>query len=419
MRPRLLPILLSLGALVAGAQEPALTLERLLADVRARNPVLRAATAGAAADRERIAQAAAWEDPVAGLEFQRDNTNRLTTYDHAELSLTQKLPLSGNRERRQALAAASAGVSAAAIHSRELMLAAEARDAFFQLWRAREQLELTRETARLLAQAVDITRSRIQSGAGSVAALLMAETERLRLEERVIQLDREAADAAATLNTLRDLPPQAPVGDLAAPAATDTAGPALPFATLEEAQAHALAHRPELAEAAARITEAERARELADRAGRPDPEFMLKARHMNTDSRIVKSYDTGIAISLPWFNDGKYRSGRREAERRREAADHDAAALRARTLAEVRDMWQRIDTARRNVALYRDQLLPLARQGAEVTRQGLVNGSVTIAELVVAQRSYVDAQTAFTVNRTDLYRYRAMLTTLAGAADQP
>src|SRR6185369_4371027 len=98
-----------------------------------------------AADRERIAQAGSWDDPVAGLEIQRESSNRLSTYDAAEFSLAQKIPLSGNRERRRALAAAEAGVSSAAIRTRELTLVAEARDAFLQLLRAREQLTLTRE----------------------------------------------------------------------------------------------------------------------------------------------------------------------------------------------------------------------------------------------------------------------------------
>lgn len=398
----------------AGAAEP-LTLDQVLADVRARNPQLRAATATAAADRERVKQATAWEDPVAGLEFQRESSNRLTTYDQAEVSFTQKIPLSGNRERRRALAAAQADVSEAGIRSRELLLIGEARDAFFQLLRAREQLALTRETDQLLGQATDITRSRLATGTGNLGSLLIAETERTRLQERVITLEREITDAAATLNTVRDLAPQSPIGELGVPALpVASIGTAATFATLEEAQAHALAHRPELHEASARITAAQRAREVADRAWRPDPEVMVKARHMNTGSRVIEGYDTGLAVSLPWFNNNKYRSAQREADRRREAAELDAASLRTKTAAEVRDMWQRIETARRNVELYRDRLLPLARQGADTVRQGVVTGSTTIAELVMAQRSLIDVQTALAANLADFHRFHAMLETLTG-----
>jgi cobalt-zinc-cadmium efflux system outer membrane protein len=402
------------GLLAVSHAAEGLTLAQIISEVRERNPQLRAAHATAAADREHINQSAAWEDPVAGIELQRAYTNQLNTYDAAELSVSQKIPLSGNRERRRALAQAEAGVSAAAVQTRELVLLSEARDAFFQLARAREQLALTQETRRLLAQATEIARSRVTTGAGNVSALLMAETEHARLEERVIALEREAADAAAALNTLRERPPQAPVGELQMPAAPEASAM---FPSLEEAQARALQHRPEVHEANARIAAAQRARELADRAWRPDPEIMVKARHMNTGSRVIQGYDTGVAVSLPWFNGNKYRSAQREADRRREAAELDAAALRTKTAAEIREMWQRIETAQRNVVLFRDRILPLARQGADAVNQSLAAGKATVAELILAQRSLIEAQTSLAANLADLHRFNAMLHLLTGTAD--
>ncbi|MSU48121.1 MAG: TolC family protein [Opitutus sp.] len=418
---QLVPFLISLAVVAAAtsgatAAEP-LALSQVMADVRANNPQLRSAAATAAADRERVNQSAAWEDPVAGVEIQRLTTNRINKYDAAEFSLSQKFPLSGNRERRRAVAAAEAGVSAATVRTRELMLVGEAREAFFQLLRAREQLALTRESDRLLAQATEIARSRLATGTGSVSGLFLAESERTRLQEKVIMLDREAADAAATLNTLRALPPQAPVAELAPPAPPGSTDAPTAFASLEDAQAHAFAHRPDLQEANARITVAQRMRELADRAWRPDPELMLKARHLSTGGRVIEGYDTGVAVSLPWFNDKKYRSAQREADRRREAAELDAGALRTKSAAEIRAMWQRIETARRNVELFRDRLLPLARQGADSVRQDLVTGKATIADLVTAQRTLIDAQTALAANLADFHRYHAMLHVLAGSPD--
>lgn len=409
----LLLVLLGRSAFADGAP---LSLDQLLAEVRAKHPEIKSATAMASADRERIIQAGAWEDPVAGLELQRMNNNtRVFSYDMAELSLSQKIPLSGNRERRRAAATAEAGVSAAAIRTRSYLLVASARDAFFQLLRTREQLALVADSERLLVQAADLVRSRLATGGTDTTALLMAERERAQLQERLIMLEREAADAVATLNTLRDLAPQTPIGELAAPS-TAPASPA--FATLEEAQAHALAHRPELREADARITAATRNEDLAARAWRPDPEVMVKARHVQAGGRVLNDYDTGVAVSLPWANNEKYRSAQREAARRREALELDAAALRTRTAGEIRDMWTRRDTARRNVELYRDRLLPLARSGSDTLRAGLVTGKNSLTELVAAQRALIDAQITLAANLSDFHRYNSMLATLTGAADQ-
>ena len=417
MRASLGFLLVAVFSRVAVASPDPLTLEQVLADVRARHPEIKSANAMAAADRERIVQAGAWADPVAGLELQRMNNNaRIFSYDTAEISLSQKLPLSGNRERRRAAATAEAGVSAAAIRTRSFLLVASARDAFFQLLRTREQLALVSTSERLLVQAADLVRSRLATGSADTTALLMAERERAQLQERVLLLERESADATATLNTLRDLPPQSPIGELAAPATAITT-PA--FASMEAAQAHALAHRPELREADARINAAARNEEVASRAWRPDPEVMVKARHVQAGGRFLNDYDTGLAVSLPWANNEKYRSAQREAARRREALELDAAALRTKTAGEIREMWTRRDTALRSVELYRDRLLPLARQGADSLRAGLVTNKNSLSELVAAQGALIDAQTTLAANLADFRRYNSMLATLTGAADQP
>jgi outer membrane protein TolC len=338
-----------------------------------------------------------------------NNHVRLFSYDTAEFQLSQKIPLSGNRDRRRAAATAEAEVSAAAIRTRAFLLEAAARDAFFQLLRTRGQLALIAASDRLFVQAADLVRSRLAAGSAQPAALLAAERERAQLHERLAALERDAADASATLNTLRDLSPQSPIGDLAPPAVTPV------FATLEEAQAHALAHRPELREADARITAALRTEEVAARAWHPDPEVTLKTRHLDGTGRVVSDYDTGFSISVPWANGDKYHAAQREAARRREAATLDAAALRTRTAGEIREMWTRRETACRNVELYRDRLLPLARQSSDSLRLGLVAGKSSLTELVAAQRALIDTQATLAGYEADLLRAESLLATLAAA----
>lgn len=412
MRRLLIALLLGLAA-GAGAATPdspaippaTLTLTQIQAEVRARNPQLRAAAALAAADHERIRQAEGREDAVAGLELMRDSSRRLSTYDTAELSVRQKLNLAGNRDARRSVATAEAGVSAAGVRSREFMLLAEAREAYFGLWSARTQLALVSESDRLLGLTLDLIRSRAATGQADANALLTTGAERTRLHERRLVLEREAADAAAKLNTLRDLPAQQEIGAIAAPA--DPAFASLP--SLEELQTRALSHRPEVAEAEARLVAAREVRRAADRAWHPDPEIMLKARHANTGSRVIEGYDTGVAVSLPWLNDGRYRSVQREADRRREAAELDAASLRTRTAAEIRALWQEIDTTRRTLALYREQLLPTLRQSTENLRAGLITGKTSVAEFVAARRQQLEVELTVAAQTADLQRLHAML----------
>jgi outer membrane protein TolC len=140
-----------------------------------------------------------------------------------------------------------------------------------------------------------------------------------------------------------------------------------------------------------------------------DPEIMLKARHANAGSRVIEGYDTGVAVSLPWLNDGKYRATQREADRRQEAATFDAASLRNRTAAEIRAVWQEITTTRQTLTLYREQLLPAVRQSTDNLRSGLITGKVSVAEFVAARRQQLEVELAIAASTADLHRLHAML----------
>ena len=320
---RIAALLLALTApLVAGT----LTLPRYLADVRAANPELRAATERTAAAEARIAQARAWADPVASLELMRKDTE-LFGYDEVQVGVTQMLPLSRQRSARTATARAASDLAKAESRALASDLTIRASRAYFTLATARTELELTRSFRPILAHAADAARARLADGSGDVASVLLAETESAKLQQQEIENLRAIADAESAFNALRHQPPAAPVDALDEnPPAT----PAMP-ASLEAALEQALAHRPELQAAEAQIALASRQAEQS-RAWAPDPELMIKLRHMNGMNRAVTSFDTGIALPLPWANRGKYRAAEREAAALRRAAEADAAAVKTDVL---------------------------------------------------------------------------------------
>jgi outer membrane protein TolC len=80
-------------------------------------------------------------------------------------------------------------------------------------------------------------------------------------------------------------------------------------------------------------------------------------------------------------------------------------------------MWQRVDTARRNVALYRDRLVPLARAAAEATRQGLVTGKNSLFELIMAQRALIEAETNLVIGTVEYHHSAEMLATVVMGED--
>lgn len=387
--------------------EDSLTLSRVLHDVAAQHPEVRATQARARAERERIEQAGAWENTTVGLELMRRATLRPDRADEVEWMVAQKIPLTSQRKRRVELAKADAAVAASRVPARLTSLVIRATDAFYRLARARELLDLTKRNDEVLARGVSAVQSRLADGMTNVASVLLAETARARLQEEVIELEREMAEAATSLNTLRNLPPEAAIGPL------DPRENPTGLDSFERLRERALANRPELLAADAQVTAALRATDLAT-AWIPDPEVIVRARHLRGRSDPISEYDTAIAISVPWFNRGKYRSGVREAEYRREAAELDAIALRSQTVAELRDAWTGYETANRAVKLYQESLLPLAQRSLEAASTGVDSGRSGILELVAAQKNSSDVRNALAGSLAARARAVAVLGAMTG-----
>jgi len=358
-----------------------LQIESVLVELRAQNQSLRAARTRLDAAREKLPQAAAWDDPRVGVDFERTN-RRLDSYHDAEWSISQTLPLTGKIPRRKQAVAAEISAAEALVRQTELDLEMRARILCYGLADVETQLAINTRNQSLLHQILEITRAKYESGRLRQADVLMAETELTKLSETRVDLLRAYGEAQTALNALLNRAPATPLGHATLPDFAPRE------ASLESAVAHALAHRPQLAAAGSRVAAAEARVALAERERLPDPELRLEARQFNgTALYNVREYDTGIFISLPWANGAKYRAAIREAKKNALAEQHEHAALETETTAMVRDAWQRRASFRHHVELFRDRLLPLARQTVDATRASYEAGNATLPELLAAQRT--------------------------------
>ena len=212
-----------LGVLLAAAGQPALaqaevvqtnqlSLNHVLMEVLRQHPSLRAAVADARAAQARVPQERAWEDPMAGVDFERMGTTQFSTYTDAEVMLSQKVPISGRNRWRGKAATAEAGAARAAVQRRELDLLAEARAAYYRYANAHVQLSINDQNQALVRQMIEISRAKYQTGARSQSDVLMAETELAKTEEarRTLELDR--AEAESDLNRLMNRSAQGALG---------------------------------------------------------------------------------------------------------------------------------------------------------------------------------------------------------------
>ena len=139
--------------------------------------------------------------------------------------------------------------------------------------------------------------------------------------------------------------------------------------------------------------DAERFRlELANRQWFPDPALNVKAQRYNSAAQAVSEVDVGVSIPIPWLNWKKYSAGIVEARKSVEEAERQFDATRVETLGLVRDQLKKIETSAKQYELYRDDILPLARQTVEATRAGYEASTGGFLELITARRTLQDAE---------------------------
>jgi outer membrane protein TolC len=354
------------------------------------NPLVKASRAKWEMMKARVPQARAWEDLRAGGDFrvERSVTVPANAFMDQTAMLEQEVPISGKNVSRGRAAVAEARAAFQDFRRTELDAIMRARSAYARLANGYAQLEVNRRNTDLLDQFVQISRNRYETGTATQADVLIAQTDAAKLLETRADLERQISEAQSALNVLMNKPAQSPLGEPSPPAFD---GQTFSLRTLQNI---ALTQRPELQRAQARL-EAERFRvELARRQWFPDPALNVKAQRYNDAAQAVSEVDVGVSFPVPWLNWKKYNSGVLEARKSIENASHELDAARTETLGLVRDQLTKIQTAANQYALYRDNILPVAKQTVEASRAAYEANTGGFLQLITARRTLQDAEAA-------------------------
>jgi cobalt-zinc-cadmium efflux system outer membrane protein len=375
------PILLAGGALSQGD-----VVSAVLRD----NASIKAARAKWGAMKARVPQAGAWEDLRAGVDSMTTRSVSIPPNSFMDQSamLEQEVPISGKNRSRARAATAEAGVAFEDLRRMELDVVSRARIAYARLANGYAQLEVNRHNDDLLRQFVQISRSRYETGTATQADVLIAQTDAAKLLETRADIERQVSEAQTALNVLLNRPAQASLGR---PVPLVFIPPAL---SLENLQAVAIAYRPELQRAQSQIGAARSRLELANRQWFPDPALNVKAQRYNDSSQAISEVDAGISFPIPWSNWKKYSAGVLEARKSVESAQHEFDAARVEALGLVRDQLKKIRTSAVQYELYRDKILPIARQTVEASRGAYEANAGGFLELITTRRTLQDAESA-------------------------
>src|SRR5205823_635115 len=393
------------------AQRARISLSEVTSIVLANNPAIQQALRKWSAAKARVTQEGAWDDlRVSGssraARFVDVAPNAFTDQI---VSVEQIIPLTGKNLLRARVAAADAVAAFEQARREQLDVLAKTRASYFRLVNAYAQLELNRKNLVSLRQIAEVSRSRYEVGKANAAEPLAGEVEASKLLESEQDILRNISAEQSQLNVLMNRDAFGPLGQ---PEQTQIHSFSAP---MDQARRWMVENRPEIKIAQAKIDMEKSRLELSRRNWIPDPAIKVEAQRYNDSRQAASEVDAGVSFTVPWVNPRKYSAAVREAKENLAAAEQGFERTSAESLGALRDALQKVHTTKHHVELFRDKLVPQARQAFEANQFAYEAGKASFLEWITAQRNLRDLEAMGQQHGADYYAALAELEAVVGA----
>jgi outer membrane protein TolC len=386
------------------------TLNETVTTALQNNPSIKTARAKWESAKQRIPQAAAWEDPKLSVNSLLGRFVDISPNGFADQMVTveQMIPLSGKNRSKERIAAAEAVGSFEDFRRQQLDVVSKTKASYFRLANLYLLLDLNDQEEAALSQTLDASKAKFEVGTQSQADYLTADVERQKIIETRRDLEQKLSDEQTKLKVLMNRDPFSPLGR---PVSSEALPPDL---STERLRRLTLANRPEVRQAQSMVIGASAKVELAKREWIPDPSVSLQAQHYNAGRQAISEINAGVSIDLPWFNHKKYRAGEREAQSDLLAAQQSLEGAQTEAIGMLRDQLQKLETLHHHIELYRDQLLPSARQTVSSYQADYETDKATLIQVLTSENNLRELETMYNQDQTDYRVAIAELESLVG-----
>ena len=379
------------------------------------NPGLRAAFERWRAAMARIAQARALPDPKLTYTYYIQEVETRVGPQRQRFSLSQMFPWFGTLRLRGEAAAKGAEAAWFDLEAKRLALFHRVSLLYYDHYYLARAVAVTQENFDLLKSLEQVARERYRTG-HALAAVMQIQVELAKLDDRLRSLEALRPALAGKLNAAMDRPAAAPLPQ----------PDRLPATWPEPRElADIIADAPELNPGLNRLSAmAEKeaiAVELARRKAFPDITFGLSV--IDTGAALMSGTgDSGkdpvmatIGINLPIWR-GKYSAARQEALHRERAWLEQKRDRTNALSADVQLALYHYEDATRKISLYRNTLVPMAKQALGVAQQAFQTGKADFLTLIDAQRMLLELELAGAEAQADRGKRFAEFQMLVGAS---
>ena len=364
-----------------GSQGPRITLGQAVAEALAKNPNLLMMREHVSATRAQQITAGLRQNPTLTLtgqgvtlpEVANDGGNPF----YYSANVSRLFERGRKRQLRLEGATATADQTESQMHDQERQVALQVRQAFTNLLIAREARGIADENLADYRKTLDLSQARLDAGD-------ITKTDFERIDLQLAQFESDADNAAlnyqqasAQLQVLfgvqkPDLTLQVD-GTLAVPEVT---------LTMAEAEAIALASRPDVAAAQQGLRASQANLRLAIADGTADPTISAEYERSGPDNTVGGT----ITIPLRFFDRNQGEKERTRFEVR--SSEFGVTAVRNQVVSDVDQAWLALDIARRLASRYNGHYLAEAAHVRDNLQFSYRNGNTTLLDYLSALRDY-------------------------------
>jgi len=377
------------------------------------NPGLEAAWLRWKAELGKVPQARSMPDPRFTYRYYIDRVETRVGPQRQSFALAQTFPWFGKLKLHGMAVMESANAAKQRYEAEKLNLFQRVKSAYYEYYYLSRALAVVGETRELLVYLEEVVRSRYSTGEAEYKDLIRAQVELGILDDRLDSLMALRRPLVTRLNAALNRPAEASL-----PWPTDISEARLAH-TDEGVLALVAERNPDLGAAGHEVVRQTHAIALAKKSYYPD--LTVGLNYIDTGAaRMSGASGSGddpliamVSINLPLWR-GKYAASVREAEARRLAAVRSKTELKNNLVARATMALYRLRDAERKMGLYRDTLIPKAKQTLTVTETSYRAGKASFTDLIDAERIMLDFELSFERALADHAQHLAELEMLAG-----
>ena len=391
------------------------TLDHCLAYAAIHNPGLEAVFNRWKAALERIPQVRSLPDPRFNYRYFIENVETRVGPQRQSLGFSQVFPWLGKLDLRGGVAVEVARAAQARYEAEKLQLFYKVKKAYYEYYYLAQVIGVVRENLELVKYLEEVARTRFKVAEGGHPNVIRAQVELGKLDDRLRTLQDLRGPMAARLNALLNRPTQAPLPwpkqIVEAPIAVDD----------EQLFDWLGKNNPQLAALQHQIAQQRESIRLARKDYYPD--FTVGVDYIDTGGALAPGVSdsgndpvsAGISINLPFWHE-KYDAGVREALARFGAATQERVDRQNTLEADLKTAIYYFHDAERKIDLYRDTLVPKAKQSIKATESAFRSSTAGFIDLIDAERVLLEFQLAFERALTDRGIRLAEIEMLVGRA---